>query len=325
MTADDQRPARGPQPTPSTSAVTSAQPRADRFTDEEHADWPTDTPPSGEGPNGHGEHTHGEHGHGEHGHGGAHEGGAHRTAAALTADLAPELEHAAEQVSPEHAAEQVSDEAAEEPLPSFSEQLADQLGGVRGLVESGIPVLVFVVVNLIWSLRPAILVAAGAGVAIAVWRLSRKETIRHAVNGLFGIGLGAVIAWKTGSAKNFYLPGILLSLGYGLAMLVSVALRIPLVGWVWSLLADKGSTAWRTDRPMVRTFNWLTVVWALTYLAKTGVQAAIFHATSDTDPGTALGIARLALGYPPYLLLIAVTVWVVKRNHPHGAVAPTTD
>jgi hypothetical protein len=229
----------------------------------------------------------------------------------------------------EHAAEQVSTEAdtdEDEPLPSFSEQLADQLGGVRGLIESGVPVLVFVVVNLIWSLRPAIVVAAASAVAIAVWRLAQKQTVRHAINGLFGIALGAIIAWKTGSAKNFYLPGILLSLAYGLAMLASVALRLPLVGWVWALLADKGSTAWRSDRRMVRTFSWLTVVWALTYLVKTGIQAVIFQHTSDSDPGTALGIARLALGYPPYLLLIAVTVWVVKRNHPHGAVAaPATE
>jgi len=209
--------------------------------------------------------------------------------------------------------------ADDDRLPSFSEQLADQLGGVRGLVESGIPVLVFVVANILWALRPAIIVAAASAVVIAVWRLTRKESIRHAMNGLFGISLGAIIAWKTGSAKNFYLPGILLSLGYGLAMLASVALRVPLIGWVWALLADKGSTAWRSDKAMVRTFSWLTVVWALTYLVKTGIQALIFTNTPDGDPGVALGIARLALGYPPYLLLIAITVWVVKRNHPRAA------
>ncbi len=210
----------------------------------------------------------------------------------------------------------------DEPVATFSEQLADQLGGVRGLLESGIPVVVFVFANILWALRPAILIAAGAAVAIAVWRLTRKESVRHAINGLFGIALGAIIAWKTGSAKDFYLPGILLSLGYGLAMLASVAFRVPLIGWVWALLADKGSTGWRSDRAMVRTFSWLTVVWAVTYLVKTGIQALIFANTSDSDPGTALGIARLTLGYPPYLLLIALTVWVVRRNHPRATQHP---
>jgi hypothetical protein len=287
MTADDQQPH---------AAATAPGQISPQTADEliswarDETDWATDAP-ARPGP-------------AHHAGGGRHEA-AQAPVAELAADLAPELERAAEQAAPE---------AGDEPLPSFSEQLADQLGGVRGLIESGVPVLVFVVVNLVWALRPAIVVAAASAVVIAVFRLAKKQTVRHAINGLFGIGLGAVIAWKTGSAKNFYLPGILLSLAYGLAMLASVALRVP-------LLADKGSTAWRTDRRMVRTFSWLTVVWALTYLAKTGVQAVIFQHTSDSDPGTALGIARLALGYPPYLLLIAITVWVVKRNHPHGAVA----
>ena len=36
-------------------------------------------------------------------------------------------------------------------MPTFSEQVADQLGGVRGMVESSIPVLAFVLVNVVWA------------------------------------------------------------------------------------------------------------------------------------------------------------------------------
>jgi hypothetical protein len=207
-------------------------------------------------------------------------------------------------------------DATDEQLPTFSEQLASQLGGVRGIIESGIPVLVFVVANLIVHLYPAIVISVASAVGIAVWRLARKQSVRHAVNGLFGIGIGAFLAWKTGSAKAFYLPGILISLAYGLALLASVLLRRPLVGWVWSVLVAKGSTEWRGNPRLVRTFSWLTVLWAVTYLAKVGIQAVVFQHTSDTDPGTALGILRLALGYPPYLLLIAITVWAVRRAAP---------
>ena len=45
-------------------------------------------------------------------------------------------------------------------LPSFSEQVADQLGGVRGMVESSVPVIAFVFVNVVWSLKPALVVAS---------------------------------------------------------------------------------------------------------------------------------------------------------------------
>jgi hypothetical protein len=196
---------------------------------------------------------------------------------------------------------------------SFTEQLAEQLGGVRGIVESGIPVLTFVITNVAWALRPAILVAVGSALAIAVWRLSRRQSMRYALNGLFGIAIGAAIAWRTGSAKNFYLPGILLSAGYGVALLASVALRMPLVGWIYSVVMANGSTQWRSDRRLVRTFNWLTVLWAVIYLAKVAIQTAIFQATSADDPGTALGVARIALGYPPYAALLAITIWAVRR------------
>ncbi len=215
--------------------------------------------------------------------------------------------------------------ADEAPLPSFSEQLADQLGGVRGIVESGVPVVVFVVANIIWTLRPALIISVASALAIAAWRLARRQSVRHAVNGLFGIAIGAIIAWKTGSAKDFYLPGILLSLAYGLAMLASVAIRRPLVGWVWSLLVAKGSTEWRGNPRLVRTFSWLTVLWAVTYLIKTLIQAVIFQHTPANDPGTALGIARLALGYPPYILLLAITAWVARRAAPVAEVEPAAE
>jgi Protein of unknown function (DUF3159) len=198
--------------------------------------------------------------------------------------------------------------------PSFSEQLAEQLGGVRGLVESSIPVTVFVVVNIIWTLRPALIASVGIAVVMAIFRLTRRQSIRHAVNGVFGILIGAAIAWRTGQAKDFYLPGILLGLAYALAMVVSVVARRPLVGWIWSLVLGGGSTRWRSEPQLLRTFSWLTLLWAAIYLVKVAVQTGLYL----TDQVNALGVARLALGYPPYALLLAVTVWAVRRATREG-------
>ncbi|MEN3306402.1 MAG: hypothetical protein V7603_2604, partial [Micromonosporaceae bacterium] len=54
------------------------------------------------------------------------------------------------------------------------------------------------------------------------------------------------------------------------------------------------------------------------------IQALIFHATPDKDPGTALGIAKLALGYPPYALLLAITIWAVRRRMPEPEAGSAT-
>jgi hypothetical protein len=206
------------------------------------------------------------------------------------------------------------DEAAEKPLPSFSEQLAEQLGGWKGLVESSIPVTVFVIANIVSDLRPAILVAVASGLVIAVFRLSRRESVRHAVNGLFGIFIGAAIAWRSGEARDFYLPGIIISAGYALAMILSIMIRWPLVGWIWSVVLDNGRTRWREDPVLLRTFGWLTGLWALIYMLKVGIQSGLYLANQEE----LLGVARIALGWPPYALLLAITVWSVRRvtRHP---------
>ncbi|MGW0433156.1 DUF3159 domain-containing protein [Micromonospora sp. NPDC003197] len=206
-------------------------------------------------------------------------------------------------------AEVDADPKDEAPLPTIAEQVAEQLGGWRGLAESSIPVAVFVLVNILTELRPALIASVTVAVGIAVVRLIQRRPIRHAINGLFGIGVGAVIAWKTGSEKDFHLPGILYGIGYGLALLGSAAIRQPLVGWLWSVLMAGGSSHWRQDPRLVRTFTWLTVLWGVVWLAKVGVQAGLYLADMDT----ALGIARLALGYPPYALLLAITGWTVRR------------
>jgi hypothetical protein len=197
----------------------------------------------------------------------------------------------------------------DERLPSFTEQMADQLGGWRGLVESSVPVVVFVLVNVITDLNPALIASVGVALAIAGLRLAQRRPIRHALNGLFGVGIGALMAWRTGNEKDFYLPGILYGIGYGLALLASVAIRQPLVGWIWSVIVAGGKSEWRTDAKLIRTFSWLTVLWGVVWLAKVGVQAGFYVADMDT----ALGVARLVLGYPPYLLLLAITVWTVRR------------
>lgn len=202
-----------------------------------------------------------------------------------------------------------TDQQDEERLPSFAEQMADQLGGWRGLIESSVPIVVFVLLNVVAALRPALIASVGIALAIVALRLLQRRPIRHAINGIFGVAIGAALAWRTGEEKDFYLPGILYGIAYGLALLASVLVRQPLVGWIWSVIIAGGRAEWRDNPRLIRTFSWLTVLWGVVWLAKVGVQAGLYVA----DMETALGIARLALGYPPYALLLAITVWAVRR------------
>ncbi|MGA8112599.1 MAG: DUF3159 domain-containing protein [Actinocatenispora sp.] len=193
--------------------------------------------------------------------------------------------------------------------PTFSEQIADQLGGARGLVESCIPVLVFIGLNIATSLRPALIGAVVVAVGIGVFRLVQRQPVRHAVNGLFGIALGGVIAWKTGQAKDFYLPGIFIAFGYAAVLLGSMALRRPVIGYVWGIVMSGGRHAWRDDSRLLRTFQWLTLLWAGCFVVRGAVQGLLYAA----DQATLLGVSRIALSWPLYVAQLAITLWAVRR------------
>jgi hypothetical protein len=196
---------------------------------------------------------------------------------------------------------------------AFRQDVISQIGGWRGMAESAVPVLVFIVANMVTELRPALWWSVGSALAIAGWRLTRKQSPRQALNGLFGIAIAAFLAARTGRAEDFYLPGILLGLAYSVAFALSALLRWPLVGVAWGFLTGAG-TAWRQDRALRRLFTWLTVLWAVVWSARIGIQAAMYLTGADS---TALGVARLVLGYPPLIALLAVTIWVVRRKVPH--------
>ena len=77
-----------------------------------------------------------------------------------------------------------------------------------GMLDSGLPVVVFVVVNVVAGLGWAIGAALGAGVLIATIRLVRHRPVTQAISGLIGVGVAAFIAYKLGSARGYFLVGI---------------------------------------------------------------------------------------------------------------------
>lgn len=202
-------------------------------------------------------------------------------------------------------------------LPTMSEQMAEQLGGVRGLVESSIPIAVFVIVNLAWGLYPAIYASVGIAVAIGAFRLLRRQSVRHAVNGIFGIALGAWLAYRSGEARDFYMPGIWIAMGQAALLFASVAVRKPIIGYAWAIVAAGGRHDWLRDARLHRTFQWLTVAWGVSLVVRGGVQWALWEA----DQPDLLGIARIGLSWPIYLGMLALTVWAVRRTTRPAVVA----
>lgn len=190
--------------------------------------------------------------------------------------------------------------------------LIDQMGGVRGLVYSSIPVLTFVPINAFWGLTGAIWAALSIAVAMLLWSLVRRENPQPAISGFVGVAICVFIAWRTGSAKGYFLYGIITQAAYAAVFALSALARWPLVGVIWGFLDGKGM-AWRRIPPARRWYAVATWIWAALFAIRAVLQYALYL----NDEVNWLGAARIGMGWPLAILAFAGTVWAVRRGTVH--------
>lgn len=181
-------------------------------------------------------------------------------------------------------------------------------GGPRDWLDSGVPPAAFIIANIVAELRTAVYVAIGAALVVVAVRLATRETMRHAFSGVLGVALSAVIAGKTGEAKNFFVVGIVTNVLYGAGFVISVLVRHPIVGVIMRLVLDKYPKEWHDHPKVRRAYAEATLGWAAMFLLRFAVQATLYK----EDQVGLLGVAKIAMGYPLFLVLLAVTLPYVK-------------
>ncbi len=194
------------------------------------------------------------------------------------------------------------------------------VGGVRGMVESVLPGLVFVVAFVATSDLALSLVVAIAGAVVAVvLRLVQGTAITQALSGVLGVAIGVLWAWRSGESKNFFAWGLWVNAGWFAGALVSILAGWPGVGVIVSLVRGDGM-GWRTEsgaRSLRRAYTWATWVWVVLFGLRLVVQVPLYL---DSTVGW-LGTAKLMMGVPLFVLGLWIS-WLLVRQRA-GARAPS--
>lgn len=196
------------------------------------------------------------------------------------------------------------------PGQGHSPTLLERVGGVSGLVYASLPTFAYVIANAIAGLDAAVVISVSVSVGLIMLRLLRKQPIQPAVSGLLGVVVAALIAYYTGSAEDYFLPGIWLSLAMATVFSVSLLLRRPLVGVIWNLLRSAGpDRSWRADTVALHAFDVATLAFVALFSARFVVQQWLY------DGGFTgwLALARIAMGYPLLGAVSVVVYWAVRR------------
>lgn len=186
--------------------------------------------------------------------------------------------------------------------------LLTAMGGVRGIVESILPGLLFLVTytvtrSLWWSVAAPVVIA----LVFVVIRIVRRQPLTTSIAGLAGIVISAAIALLLNKPEANFIPGFFINAGILLVTLVTLAVRRPLIGVVASLLLS--DPEWRSDPAQRRVAYIATWFWVGLAVVRLGVELPLYFA-GDTS---ALAAARLITGVPLYAVVLWLT-WLVMRT-----------
>ena len=172
------------------------------------------------------------------------------------------------------------------------------LGGWRGIIDSGVPTLVFVIAYLVTGNNLAVAVgcALAAGLVFVVIRAIRREPMRQVLAGFAGVAISAAFAKFTGKAENYFLPGFIQNAAYGSAFLISILVRWPLLGLGMGFLTGQ-RTAWRHQPQLRRTYAAASWIWVALFFGRLLVQLPLYFAGAVG----ALGVVKVVMGVPLYL------------------------
>lgn len=189
------------------------------------------------------------------------------------------------------------------------ETVLEQAGGVKGVVYSALPALVFVVANGVGGLKVGIL----AALLVAAWH-------RGAAAGAQGVdpaGAGRRVR-RSRRSRRLLVYGVRQGLlphrhlgepGGAVAFVVSVVVRWPLAGLIWNATTGKG-VVWRADGRSRLYYDIATLVLAVIFGARFAVQQYLYQA----DEVGSLGFAKIAMGYPLLALGVLVVAWAARAS-----------
>ena len=195
--------------------------------------------------------------------------------------------------------------------------LLSAVGGVRGLIESILPGLVFLVLFTITkSVALAVLVPVVVGLGFIVVRLVTRSALMPAIIGLLLLVVSAVLALISGRAEQAFIPGMLINAGSALVLLISIVVRWPLIGLIVGFLTNEG-VEWKKDAAKRRVLSIATWMWLGLFVLRLAVEVPLYLARQTEW----LASMKLILGVPLYAVLLWVTWLLVRAAYGRAAIS----
>jgi hypothetical protein len=190
-------------------------------------------------------------------------------------------------------------------------KIMEAFGGKKGLFDSGVPSLLFLIVfNVEKDLTRALVASLIASAIITIIRLAKRTTIQHAMGGFIGALICAAVAHRSGNAADLYLPKLAINLFYGSLYLIANLAGWPIMGLVLGPILGE-NFLWRNDPARKAAYIRAGWLWVGMFFARIAVQYPIYKSGNVN----LLGTVNLAMGYPLFIAT-AYGTWMIIKSVP---------
>jgi hypothetical protein len=194
---------------------------------------------------------------------------------------------------------------------SDKDKIIGAFGGKKGLIDSGIPSIIFLLTfNIRKDLQEALIASIAVSAILTIIRLAMRDTVQHAVSGFIGILICAWFANRTGNPSDLYIPKLLTNLGYGTLYLLANLAGWPILGLMLGPILGE-NLLWRNHPERKRAYIQAGWLWVGMFFTRIAVQYPIYKSGNLN----LLGTVNLAMGYPLFIAT-AYGSWLILRRVP---------
>ena len=194
---------------------------------------------------------------------------------------------------------------------SDKDKIMGAFGGKKGLIDSGIPSIIFLLTfNIRKDLQEALIASIAVSAVLTIIRLAMRDTVQHAISGFIGILICAWFANRTGNPSDLYIPKLLTNLGYGTLYLLANLAGWPILGLMLGPILGE-NLLWRNNPERKRAYIQAGWLWVAMFFTRIAVQYPIYKSGNLN----LLGTVNLAMGYPLFIAT-AYGSWMILRRVP---------
>lgn len=194
----------------------------------------------------------------------------------------------------------------------------DSIGGIRGIIESMLPGLLFVICYVVTNnLQTTVIASAALAVLQVVIRLIQKQSLMGVISGLVSIAICLIWVWTSHKAGDYYMLGFITNAVYCVLLAISLIVRVPALGLVIESIRKMPTEnfgawlhEWLDYKPLKRAYMYVTGLWICVFVLRLVLQVPLYL----VDNFVWLGTVRLIMGLPFWALAIWVSYLIIATT-----------